>query len=265
METLPKFLGANTLNDRISSVVSDIARLLTSIPNLQTLHFFIEPTDFLIELKSVFMPPPNDNTTSPAALSPKINLATVKDLYITVDTEWLISLCGGESGLEVLEYGNLGDNTGFANKVHFVTTGPGSFGNSSRPFGGLQDRRAVEFLQGLQRTNGKGLRKITFAAYVHHTGMDPSPSCAKSLRQLPSLRKIRFGPDEDPINVKYPRCNMSHRDLLTVASWAPQVEEIWFRNRFVAFAKQLDGGVEADPALLFWRDTWAADGFGNAM
>ncbi|KAK6538255.1 hypothetical protein TWF694_011134 [Orbilia ellipsospora] len=288
--TWPNSLGANTPKHLLPSAISNAVSILTSIPNLQILHFAVEPSDIIHGFKTAFIstPPktPSDNYTKPndEVETYLFTFPHVKDLYIISGMEWLIPLCGTVSGLEVFEYETSGDPGGIRapNRMGFRTLNLRE-SEDSPPDNRMLDERAVGVLRGLEKVKRDKLWKFTLSAFVHNSGIEQlapflqnvtelylmygiASLCASSLRFLPSLIKVRFGRDEEPIRFKNPHCYMSRRELLMVARHAKLVEEIWYRDRFVCYVKRtgVEGGLlEVDEEGTWWRDTWADDGIGK--
>ncbi|KAK6509023.1 hypothetical protein TWF481_003789 [Arthrobotrys musiformis] len=274
--TWPNSLGGNTSKDLIPGLVATLIQLLRSIPNLQTLHFIVEPSGIISQFRSVL-------TTS----VPPITFPTVKHIYINTDNEYILPFLSSPEvgGLESFEY-KAAYSIKSANKVTFSTIGATDEEKETGLFGGMTDERAVEVVKGLAQVQKNSLRKITLSAFINDTGIVQmvragllgnirelillygiAASCAASLSRLPHLRYIRFGQDAEPISAKNPHCYMSRRELLTVVRSAKKLEEVWHRDRFVCHVKRLVGegydGTEVNEDETWWMDTWAPDGVGS--
>ncbi|RVD81109.1 uncharacterized protein DFL_008986 [Arthrobotrys flagrans] len=274
--TWPNSLGGNTPEELLPDLAATLIRLLRSIPNLQTLHFIIEPSELVSEFKSIL-------TTT----TPPISFPTVKHIYINTDNEYMLPFLSSPEvgGLESFEY-KAAYSLKSANKVTFSTIGATAEEKETGLFGGMTDARAVEVVKGLAEVQKNSLKKMTLAAFINDTGIvqmvkagilenirelvllyTVAATCATSLSHLPHLRYIRFGQDDDPISAKNPHCYMSRRELLTVVRSAKKLEEVWYRDRFVCHIKRLVGeghdGTEVNEDETWWMDTWAPDGLGS--
>ncbi|KAF3315573.1 hypothetical protein TWF173_003487 [Orbilia oligospora] len=274
--TWPNSLGGNTSKDLIPDLAVTLINLLHSIPNLQTLHFIIQPSELVSEFKKIL-------TTA----TPPIRFPTVKHIYIDIDNEYILPFVSSPEvgGLESFEYKSA-YSLKSANKVTFSTFGATAEEKETGLFGGMTDARAVEVIKGLTSVQKKSLKRLTLAAFINDTGIvqmvkagileniremvllyGVAASCAASLSHLPHLRYIRFGQNDDPITAKNPHCYMSRRELLTVVRSGKKLEEVWHRDRFVCHVKRLVGewhdGTEVNEDETWWMDTWAPDGVGN--
>ncbi|KAF3940150.1 hypothetical protein ABW19_dt0201278 [Dactylella cylindrospora] len=266
--TWPNSLGNNTPTASIPSAIKNSITLLTTPPSLSTLHFIAEPTFINEPLRKEF-----------AASGSPSPFANVKDLYITVGSEWLLPLCGTESGLEVFEYvGAYGTKS--PNKVEFD-----AWRNREGLYGGMRDTRAIAIMKGLEELKGLGkcsLKRVTLGVTIHSDGiMQLAPfmqnvtelnllhavagTCVTALPYLQSLLKIRFGTDEDAIMAKNPSCYMTRADLIRVCENGRKLKEVGYKGRFIAYVRRLGGGEEGDvdEENTKWSDTWAQDGIGN--
>lgn len=138
--------------------LEDLTRLLQSIPRLERLHFLIDPRD--------------KNTSLEKSLTPKEGEPSpfryVKDLYTEVENEWLIPLCGTESGLEAFEY-KTSYSVKSSAKVSFSTF----MAHPHGAFGGMQDERAVAVLSGFQQLGDRcTLKRLTLAAFINDSGLE---------------------------------------------------------------------------------------------
>ncbi|KAK6357549.1 hypothetical protein TWF718_001857 [Orbilia javanica] len=159
--TWPNSLGGNTPSDLLPDLAATLVHILHSIPNLQVLHFIIEPSQLIAEFQNVL-------TTA----TPPITFPTVKDVYISVDNEYILPFLSSPAvgGLESFEYKST-YSLKSANKVSFSTFGVTDEGREKDPFGGMLDPRAVKVMRGLATVQKNTLKKMTLAAFINYDGI----------------------------------------------------------------------------------------------
>ncbi|KAF3940236.1 hypothetical protein ABW19_dt0206769 [Dactylella cylindrospora] len=246
----------------LSGFINTIVTLFSLIPEITDLHFIVKSEIVSTALRRVFL------------RNQFIELALSKAQYLkfSAGSEWIIRLCGSESGLHALENSpGLSGNDFVPYSINFtpIVDGPQSF------FSGIGDYRAANILKGISllpnnmltnvciygRFTQEGL--LVFIEQIPHvthlTIIGEVISCEKALvlGLLPCLVTLNMDDEIDNSRVLFENYEfpVDSGYLWSFAGYIPSLQQLWYASRFVGTIVRDDIGQVVTTETC-WRDSW---------